>query len=319
MAHTHTKSSTAKPQLSILCPVYNEQDVVPLFWGRIAPVIEGLSEHFHVNLVFLDNASTDATYDVIQTLRADHPDIYLIRMSANVGYQKSLQCGLMTIESDVYAFIDVDCEDPPEMLRQFADEYRAGYDIVYGIRKSRPESRFMRFLRRAFYQVVRTLADEDSILLMAEFSLFDREARDAIVHEINSFPFIRSNIARVGFRRKGIEYTRHARIAGKTRYNFLGMLIFAVAGILSTTTLPLRLPTYIFPFWLLLLIGLGSAGILTENPWWYLGAFIGFSAYVGFCLMFIALYLARSYKNTLGRPNAIIHKRLSVLPQAHHG
>ncbi|MEX3014525.1 glycosyltransferase family 2 protein [Gymnodinialimonas hymeniacidonis] len=316
---TPTRNTEGKPRLSILCPVYNEENVVPLFWGRIAPVIKDLSAQFEVHLVFLDNCSTDATYDVIQALRADHDNIFLLRLSANVGYQKSLQCGLVTIESDVYAFIDVDCEDPPEMLKDFVEQYNEGYDIVYGIRKSRPESELLLFMRRGFYRVVRALADEDSILLMAEFSLFCREVRDAIINETNSFPFIRSNIARVGFRRKGVEYTRHHRIAGETNYNFSGMMVFAIAGILTTTTLPLRLPIYTFPFWLVLLFACGAAGIVTGSAWWFLCAFMLFSAYVGFCLMFIALYLARSYKNTLGRPNATIHQRLSVLPEARHG
>lgn len=316
MADTTSGKADPKPRLSILCPVYNEEQVVALFWGRMSPVIANLSDQFHVNLVFLDNASTDGTYDEILRLREVNPDIYVIRMSSNVGYQKSLQSGLIHVESDVYAFIDVDCEDPPEMIEDFLREYDAGYDIVYGIRKGRPESEMIKFFRRMFYRIVKTLADEDSILLMAEFSLFDREVRDAIIAEANSFPFIRSNIARVGFRRKGIEYTRHRRIAGQTRYNFLGMVIFAVAGILSTTTLPLRMPIYLFPFWLLLLSALGAAGIMTENPWWFLWAFIVFSAYVGLTLTFIALYLARSYKNTLGRPNATIMRKLSFLPQA---
>jgi len=316
MNKTTFEKADPKPRLSILCPVYNEEQVVALFWGRMSPVIANLSDQFNVNLVFLDNASTDGTYDAIMRLREVHPGIYVVRMSSNVGYQKSLQSGLIHVESDVYAFIDVDCEDPPEMIEDFLREYNAGHDIVYGIRKGRPESETIKFFRRMFYRIVKTLADDDSILLMAEFSLFDREVRDAIIAEANSFPFIRSNIARVGFRRKGIEYTRHRRIAGQTRYNFLGMVIFAVAGILSTTTLPLRMPIYIFPFWLSLLFALGAAGIVTQNPWWLLWAFIVFSAYVGISVMFIALYLARSYKNTLGRPNATIMRKLSFLPQA---
>lgn len=308
--------ASGKRSLAILCPVYNEDVVIPLFWGRMSPVIDTLSEKYQVNLVFLDNASTDNTYAEIEKLRKTEDNIFVMRLSSNVGYQKSLQAGLINVESDIYAFIDVDCEDPPEMILDFIREYEAGYDIVYGIRKGRPESELIKFFRRAFYRIVKTLADEDSILLMAEFSLFDREVRDAIIDEANSFPFIRSNIARVGFRRKGINYTRHKRIAGQTRYNFLGMVIFAVAGILSTTTLPLRMTIYIFPFWLALLALLGAAGISTQSPWWYLGAFIVFSAYVGFALSFIALYLARSYKNTLGRPNAIVMRRFTHLPLA---
>jgi dolichol-phosphate mannosyltransferase len=316
MSSEISKKGASKQTLTILCPVFNEEEVVPLFWGRMSPVIDTLSVQFHVNLVFLDNASTDGTYDEIMRLRDQNPDIYVLRMSNNVGYQKSLQSGLNNVESDVYTFIDVDCEDPPEMLLDFAREYNAGYNIVYGIRKNRPESEIIKFCRRLFYRIVKAMADEDSILLMAEFSMFDREVRNAIIDETNSFPFIRSNIARVGFRRKGLNYTRSHRIAGQTRYNLFGMTVFAVAGILSTTTLPLRMPIYLFPFWITLLFILGAAGVVTENPWWYLATFMVFSMYIGLSVTFISLYLARSYKNTLNRPNAVIMRKISQLPQA---
>lgn len=318
MIDVPSDTTEAKTTLSILCPVYNEEHVVPLFWARIAPVIEELSARFEVSLVFMDNASTDGTYDAITALRESEPNVYVLRMSNNVGYQKSLQTSLVHVESDVYAFIDVDCEDPPEMLLDFARVYEAGNDIVYGIRAGRPESETIKFFRRMFYRTLKTLADEDTILLMAEFSMFDREVRDAIIQENNSFPFIRSSIARVGFRRKGISYTRHKRIAGESGYNFFSMIIFAVAGILATTTLPLRLPIYAFPIWFLFLFVLGAIGIRTGNAWWFLAMFMVFSAYIGLTLTFIALYVARNYKNALNRPNATIMKRLSFLPNAGH-
>lgn len=304
-----TQESKIPPLLTIICPVYNEEKVVPLFFERISPVIDALSGRFNVNLLFLNNASTDGTYDVIQALREKHSFVYVISLSSNVGYQRSLECGLRNAKGDVIAFIDVDCEDPPEMLLEFVKYYEQGYDLVYGERVDREEIRPIKLLRKLFYHIVHRVADEDFILYMAEFSLFTSEVRDALIQDNNSFPFIRSSIARVGFNRIGIPYKRHRRIAGETHYNLLGMTIFAVAGILSSSTLPLRVPVYFFPVWLLLIALLGVAQIETGNVWYLLSNILLVCAYLGWTAAFTALYVARTYKNGLGRPNYVMYRR----------
>ena len=300
-------------KITVLCPVFNEQSVVPLFFARMKPVIDQLTPTYSVDLVFLNNASTDGTYDVIQDLRARHDFVYVITLSRNVGYQRSLECGLRNAKGDVIAFIDVDCEDPPEMLLDFVRQYELGYDLVYGERVDREEIESIKTLRKFFYRFVHRVADEEIILYMAEFSLFTAEVRDALVKDNNSFPFIRSSIARVGFRRIGIPYKRHRRIAGETHYNLLGMVIFAVAGILSASTLPLRMPIYLLPFWLVLTGILGACQILTGNPWLLLANLLLAGLYVGGSLAFTSLYVARTYKNGLGRPNFVIHRRFTHL------
>lgn len=306
-------SAGGRKRLTVICPVYNEEHVVPLFFERFKPVAMELSGRYDVELLFLNNSSTDQTLSAIERLRGEAPWVYVLTLSANRGYQRSLECGLRNAKGDIFAFIDVDCEDPPEMILDFVRHYEAGHDIVYGERVDREEGKFIKFMRKMFYQLVHRVADDDFILYMAEFSLFTAEVRDAIVDErSNSFPFIRSSIARVGFSRVGIAYKRHARIAGKTSYNFMGMTIFAVAGLLSASTLPLRLPIYLLPVWLISVGLLGTAWLLTGSMWWGLAELLLVCSYVGSTIAFIALYVARTYKNGLGRPNYAIHRRLSV-------
>ena len=301
------------PKLTIICPVYNEEKVIYLFFDRVKQVISELSARYQIDLVFLNNASTDGTYDLLNELRQSHGFVYVITLSRNVGYQRSLECGLNNVLGDIFAFIDVDCEDPPEMILEFIKYYEQGYDIVYGERLDREENRAIKSLRKLFYHIVQSAADEDIILYMAEFSLFTSEVRDAIVQDKNSFPFIRSSIARVGFRRIGIPYKRHRRIAGETNYNLLGMAIFAIAGILSASTLALRLPIYLLPLWLMLTVLLGIEQIETGNPWFLLANLILAATYLGGAIAFTALYVARTYKNSLGRPNYLIHRRFTHL------
>lgn len=300
--------------LSILCPAYNEAQVVPLFYRRLKPVIDLLEPRYAVRLIFLNNASTDGTVAAIHRIILERSDTYVITMSRNVGYQRSLERGLRTIESDLYAFIDVDCEDPPEMIATFVERYEAGHDIVYGERVDREEPRLIKRARHLFYRLLKAFADEEIILDMAEFSLFTREVRDAIIQENSSFPFVRSSIARVGFRRAAIPFKRQKRIAGQTHYNFFGMSFFAIAGILASSTLLLRLPIYVLPFWFIsiavLCIGYGE----TERAAYLASAFLLAVTYIGATAAAIALYVARTYKNGLMRPNAFIDHALSILP-----
>jgi dolichol-phosphate mannosyltransferase len=307
-------SQAARLVLAIVCPVYNEEAVVALFFGRMLPVMQALSDRYHVRLVFLNNASTDSTLARIEDLRADWAELFVISMSRNVGYQASLECGLRHIEADLFAIIDVDCEDPPEMIPQFVAQYEAGFDIAYGERVDRPEPAPIKAARKFFYRLLQRIADEEIILDMAEFSLFTRDVRDAIIDDRSSFPFLRASIGRVGFRRIALPFTRHKRIAGTTHYNLIGMSLFAIGGLLAASTLLLRLPIFILPFWLLALCLLGAWAIVAQSPWIALAAFILFATYIGASIAFIALYVARAYKNGLQRPNAIIDRKRSTLP-----
>jgi glycosyltransferase involved in cell wall biosynthesis len=313
----HTIKETPQTQrVVIVCPVYNEVEAVPIFFDRTRQILNKLPAHYRAELLFLNNASTDGTYDAIQLIRQDHDFVYLITLSRNVGYQRSLECGLRHAKGDILIFIDVDCEDPPEMIPHFLQLHNEGNDIVYGERVDRDENRFIKLCRKVFYHTVRAVADEDILLYMAEFCLITSEVRDAVIQEVNSFPFIRASIARVGFRRIGVKYKRARRVAGRTNYNFSGMLLFAIAGILSCSTLPLRLPIYLLPVWLLGISLLTLAHQKTHDF-----AFIAIAAllsclYLGLTAAFIALYVARTYKNGLRRPNYFIHRRLTTLQSA---
>ncbi len=302
------------PSLAVLCPVYNEQNTIPLFFNRVAAVFEQIRSECNPSLYFIDNGCQDNSYEIIRDLHRDHPNVYVIVLSRNFGYQCALDCALRTIEADLYVMIDVDCEDPPEMIVDFLSHYKQGYDIVFGERVDRPEAAPLRAARKMFYHVVRTVADDNFVLNMAEFSLITAEVRNAIIQDVNSFPFLRASIGRIGFRRKNIPYTRQHRVAGKTHYNLVGMTVFAIAGIMSASTLALRIAAYAFPFWFLLMAAVAVSAMVAPAQWQIpLLLFQGFS-FVGFSSVATGLYTARMYKNGLQRPNAIIRYGHSILP-----
>jgi polyisoprenyl-phosphate glycosyltransferase len=301
--------------LTVIVPVFNEAEVIPLFFSRIQPVIAKIEKTYRVNLLFLNNASTDKSFEVISEIRRNFKFVHLITMSSNVGYQKSIECGLRNAKGDIFVVIDVDCEDPPEMILQFIDHYEEGFDLVYGLRADRSENRIMKLFRKFFYHLVRKVSDDEILLYMAEFALLTSEVRDATIASLDSFPFLRSSMARVGFNRIGISYKRAPRIAGETHYNLYGMTVFAIASILSSTTLPLRLPLYFMPWWILGSVVLVWAYSVSGTYVYLLFLTMISCIFIGGALSAIALYLARTYKNGLQRPNYFIHNRYSFLQE----
>ena len=234
-------------------------------------------------------------------------------MSRNFGYQVSVECGLRNSVGDITGVVDVDCEDPPELFAEFLGLIESGYDVVYGERTDREEVLPLKMVRKLYYRLTRAAADERFLLDMAEFCVMRKSVREAVNRDATSFPFIRASIGRVGFDIKNVPYKRNKRAVGKTHYNLFGMWVFGFAGVLSSGTLWLRLPAYVFPFWLLFSCVLAWFAVADGNR----GAlallvFAGFG-FLGFVAVGLALYTARIYKNGLQRPNYYVNLRKSLL------
>jgi dolichol-phosphate mannosyltransferase len=293
--------------VTVICPVYNEEKCVDYFYGRLKDAIADLEGRIAFQLLFVNNASTDATYATIQALRARDPSVQVLSHSRNFGYQASIISGLTNAVGDAFVIIDVDCEDPPEMIRDFVRHWEDGYDIVYGLRAARPEAAALVGMRKLFYRLTHAIADVDFIVDMAEFSLFTARVRRQVLRHHSTYPFVRSDLAFVGFRRLGLPYTREPRRFGETHYNLVRMTKFAVGGILSTSTFPLRILAYIgLPLAAAnaaasLFSAIGLAGDLR----WL--ALLNWSFLCG-ALAFLGIYLARVSKDVTGRPVFIVDR-----------
>lgn len=292
-----------KPHITLICPVYNEQKTIPIFYDRVHRLFEKLEKTHVCNLLFIDNCSSDNSLQTIRDIRKTDPRVFHLGLSINVGYQRSMEAGLRNAVGDFFVIIDVDCEDPPEMIEDFIRIQKEGYDIVYGERIDRSESFIVKNMRKVFYRVTRFVSDEHFFVDMAEFCIMTSEVRDALIQDMSSFPFIRASIGRVGFAYKGVPYKRHPRVAGKSNFNFYRMATFAVAGILSSSTLPLRAMVYSIP--ILFFAGLFYWAELLPPTFFY----TVISFYLALGVMFNSIYIARIYKNGLGRPNAFLVKR----------
>lgn len=293
-------------RISIICPVYNEEECVPIFYRRLTKALEPLAERYDFEILFVNNASTDTTLDTIVRIREEDPRVQVLTHSRNFGYEASVASGLRHATGDAIAAIGVDCEDPPEMIPQFIAEWERGYDIVYGKRAGSLEFLGMHLARKAFYRLNRLIADSDFVLDMSEFYLISRRVRDAILVNRSTKPFLRSEVAYIGFERHGIPYIRQHRAAGVSHHNLLRATEFAVAGILTSSTFPLRLPAYGFP------VLVAANALLLHAGRFQLLVVVDF-LYVAYALAAACLYLARTYKDVLQRPLTVIDWERSAM------
>lgn len=290
-----------KKNLSILVPLYNEDTCINDFFKRISTVIDKINDNYDydISIYFLNNCSTDKSLELIKELKSDTFKIKYITYSKNIGYQASLYGGLSNIESDLYFIVDIDLEDPPEMLLDFIKKYDEGYKIVFGRRVDRHEFWLIKSLRKVYYRLVHYIADHDFIVDCAEFSLFDDKVKKIILKNNSNSPFIRAELGFAGFKRFGIDYKREKRVAGRSNY-FITSPTFIIASILSTTSFPLRLIAYIN-----IVIFLYSFLYFFFFP----KLFFNFNFLIIILMLelgILAVYIARVYKNQIARPIYII-------------
>lgn len=301
-----------KKQISIICPVFNEQTNILMFYERIKKVQEQICDRYDFELLFTNNRSTDQTIKIIRSLHERDKTVMLLTFSRNFGYQASVMAGITYAKGDASVVIDVDCEDPPELILTFIEKWEQGYDVVYGIRKKRLESRIVQWMREAFYWLLHQMGDNEVIMNMAEFALITKEVRNEILSNKSTYPFLRTEIGYAGFNRIGIDYIRQNRQHGKTHYNFWGMTAFAIGGILSSSTYLLRLSAFLgivlLPLNLIflilnLLVSFGKAfeTIVTLDL-----------MYLVFFLAVLSIYNARIYKNAVQRPIFIVDWKQSI-------
>lgn len=306
-------SVAGRPLVSIVCPVFNEEKSIPIFYGRLQKALSGQRSRYDFELIFTNNRSTDRTLEILRELRERDREVQILTFSRNFGYQASVMAGIRHAAGDAIVVIDADCEDPPELIASFIEEWEQGYDAVYGRRDKRNEPTWLHLVRKGFYRLNRLVADSDIILDMAEFFLITPPVRDAIMANTSTFPFLRSEVAFVGFSIKGVPYERQKRAAGQSHYNLVSAARFAIGGILSSTTLPLRLAAYLFlPLVLADGVLLGAA---VGGGW--NGAFQALVTlnllYLAFFVGALAIYQARIYKNVVQRPLYIVDWRHSAL------
>lgn len=247
MTHDHVGNdgkTIVSSHLSIVVPVYNEQEVLPQFHRRLQAVLDALPGSAEV--LYVDDGSTDSTLESLSNLRKSDPRVGVLMLSRNFGKEIALTAGIDHVRGDAVVVIDADLQDPPELIPELVREWRRGFDVVYAKRSSRQgDSLLKRATAYAFYRVIqrvgRVRIPEDT----GDFRLLSRRAVDALGKLREQHRFMKGLYSWIGYRQTAVPYRRNARIAGGSKWSFWQLWNFALEGITSFTTVPLRAATYL--------------------------------------------------------------------------
>ena len=244
-----------RPQISVIIPVYNERENLSALTTRLNPVLQQ-SVHGSFEVVFIDDGSRDGSSEMLDELAALDRRHRVVHLSRNFGHQAALQAGIDAASGNAVVLMDADLQDPPELLTQFIEKWRDGYDVVYAIRRSRRESIWKRTAYKAFYRTMNFIAEIETPLDAGDFCLMDRRVVDALVALRERNRFIRGLRTWVGFKQLGIEFERPQRNAGETKYTLRKLVGLAASGYIGFSSFPLRIAA-----WLGLLSALAGFGV----------------------------------------------------------
>jgi dolichol-phosphate mannosyltransferase len=229
--------------LSIVCPAYREEEVLPVFHARLSEALEGLAADYQIEILYVDDGSTDGTLCVLRELAAADARVRYLSLSRNFGHQAALTAGLEHARGDVVVSLDADLQHPPDLIPLLVERWRAGYDIVLTERRDGKElGWFKRFTSRQFYHLLRWMSETEVRPACADFRLLSRTALDALVGMRETHRFLRGMVNWLGFPVTAIPYQAAPRAAGVSHYTLRRMLRLAGDGMLSFSRLPLQLP-----------------------------------------------------------------------------
>jgi dolichol-phosphate mannosyltransferase len=299
-------------KLSIVCPAYQEEEVLPLFHRELAQVLGSLEEDHDIEVIYVDDGSRDRTLDVLKDLAAQDPRVRYLSLSRNFGHQAALTAGLEHARGDVVITMDSDLQHPPALVPALLRKWRDGSDIVLTIREDDPHLGFWkRFSSRWFYRLMGLISDTDIRLAAADFRLMSRKAVDALLQLRETHRFIRGMVQWLGFAVTQVPFQPAGRKAGVSKYNLRRMVNFAFDGILSFSKVPLRfsiflgclalLTSFLLASWTAVnwslsgrTVGLGSAALLISVH------------LIGGCILLalgiVGEYVGRIYDQVKARP-----------------
>lgn len=308
-------------KLSMVIPMYYEEEVVNECYTRLEKVLGGL-ENYDYEIIFVNDGSKDKTLELLTEIANKNKKVKILSFSRNFGHQAAVTAGLREVTGDVILIIDADLQDPPELIPDMLKLWEEGNEVIYGERKSREgESKFKLFTASMFYKTLNALSDVEIPKNTGDFRLVDRK----VVDTINAMPehnkFLRGLFSWVGYKQYAFKYERKERFAGETKYPLKKMLKLAADGIIGFSTKPLKLLgglgiTSIFISFAILIYAILSFifswNNLTEG-WTSLMVAITFFAGVQLLSVWIlSEYIGRIYDETKKRPEYIIDRKINI-------
>jgi dolichol-phosphate mannosyltransferase len=298
------------PKYSFIIPIYNEEETILEMYRRMRAVMDRMDGA--VELILINDGSRDRSIHLLRDLHDQDSRVCYLSLARNFGHQIAVTAGLNFARGQVVVILDADLQDPPELIPDMVEKWKQGYQVVYAQRtQRRQESWFKRFTAYSFYRLLKQLADVDIPTDTGDFCLLDRK----VVEVLNAMPernrYIRGLRSWVGFRQTAIRFERDPRFAGEVKYTFRKSLALAINGLVSFSTVPLRISTYVG-----LLAAIASILMALLVLYWRI--FVPNSPLTGFTMVLMAIfflgavqlvsigilgeYIGRIYEEVKGRP-----------------
>ncbi|QHG63826.1 glycosyltransferase family 2 protein [Pseudomonas putida] len=233
------------PLISISIPVLNEAGNIEALYARLDALGTKMQDRCRLEFVFSDNHSDDKTWDMLAALASKDSRVRAIRFSRNYGFQRSILANYMHAQGDAVMQIDADLQDPPELLEQFFELWQQGHEVVYGVRRKRPESWLLHTFRRLGYWAIDKVSEHPIPRDVGDFRLIDRKVIDVLLQTKTANPYLRGMIAGIGFNQVGVPYDRDARIAGESKFNVSRLVRLGLTAVLNHSTVPLRAASFV--------------------------------------------------------------------------
>jgi polyisoprenyl-phosphate glycosyltransferase len=319
----------AGPVLSLVLPVYNEQAIIPELDRRLRALLAdadgaggGVGEAWEV--IFVNDGSRDQSLSMLRELAAAEPRYKVLSLSRNFGHQMAITAGLDHAEGEAVVVMDADLQDPPEVIRQMLARWREGFDVVYAVRSRRHgETAFKRITAALYYRLLRAMLGGASIPIDAgDFRLMSRAVVLTLRALREQHRFVRGLVWWAGFRQTAVTYERPARFAGETKYPFRKMLRFAIDGITSFSTIPLRMA-----IWFGLLAGVTAMaggvwalweklfGTGTVKGWTTIMILVGLGSSAQLLMTgILGEYVGRIYEEVKRRPLYVVEAAINLPP-----
>ncbi len=308
------QKTSENPVISVIVPVFNEEPIIDELYQRLVVVLDSTGDSWE--LVMINDGSTDRSGAKLRVLTEQDSRVRVVNFARNFGHQNAVTAGMDYVRGAAVIIIDADLQDPPEVILELLEKWRAGYEVVYAVRAERlGESWFKKSTAKLFYRMIYRITDVDIPVDTGDFRLMDRKVVDAVQKMREHNRFIRGMTSWVGFRQTGVEYVRQERFAGETKYPLKKMLRFAMDAITGFSYFPLQVTIYVsLTLALLAVLAVPVVVILrtTGSTLEFKGqattliVLLLLSSFQLFFFFIMGQYVARIYDEVRGRPLYIV-------------
>ncbi|MBR2273793.1 MAG: glycosyltransferase family 2 protein [Alphaproteobacteria bacterium] len=309
------------PDISFVVPMYNEEDVIATFFSTMDKTLKKIPQYTY-EFICVNDGSKDKTLPILKEYATKDRRIKIISFSRNFYKEQALFAGLEASSGRCVIPMDADLQDPPALILKFIKKWQEGYEVVYGVRTERTKDTLIkRITANLFYKIFNFIADRPIPANTGDYRLMDRKVVDAILQIKENKLFMKGIFSWVGFKSCGVEYQRPKRAAGKTKFNYWKLWNFALDGITASTTLPLRIWTYIGSF-IAAISGLYALYIIGRTL--FMGVSVPGYASLLVCILFFGSvqlivlgifgeYIGRIFMEVKRRPRYIIDEKINLI------